>query len=136
MFSLHLTNSISLFTYETVYRLHVEPTFAHLHVLKIQPSRIQAWVKEFVRAAGPLHVHYRISRLERILDLALVAAHPGGLRAIPELAASLAMREGEQFGLAEEDLDLTAGDQYQADGAGYFRSCLATTMRWIRLVPS
>jgi hypothetical protein len=28
------------------------------------------------------------------------------LRAIPELAVSLDMREGELFGLAEEDLDL------------------------------
>jgi integrase len=38
--------------------------------------------------------------------LALADAHPDELRAIPELAASLGMREGELFGLAEEDLDL------------------------------
>lgn len=36
---------------------------------------------------------------------ALIDAHPDELRAIPELAASLGMREGELFGLAEEDLD-------------------------------
>ena len=38
--------------------------------------------------------------------IATVAAHPGELRSIPELAASLGMREGELFGLAGEDLDL------------------------------
>lgn len=38
--------------------------------------------------------------------LALIAAHPVSLRAIPELAASCGMREGELFGLAVEDIDL------------------------------
>jgi len=38
--------------------------------------------------------------------VAVIDAHPAELRAIPELAASLGMREGELFGLAEEDLDL------------------------------
>jgi integrase len=38
--------------------------------------------------------------------VAVIDAHPDELRAIPELAASLGMREGELFGLAEEDLDL------------------------------
>jgi integrase len=38
--------------------------------------------------------------------VAVIDAHPDELRAIPELAASLGMREGELFGPAEEDLDL------------------------------
>jgi integrase len=38
--------------------------------------------------------------------IAIIDAHPAELRAIPELAASLGMREGELFGLALEDLDL------------------------------
>jgi integrase len=38
--------------------------------------------------------------------LALADAHPAALRAIPELAASLGLREAELFGLSEEDLDL------------------------------
>ncbi len=37
---------------------------------------------------------------------AVIAAHPDQLRAIPELAASCGMREGELFGLALEDFDL------------------------------
>jgi hypothetical protein len=36
----------------------------------------------------------------------LIDSHPDELRAIPELAVSLDMREGELFDLAEEDLDL------------------------------
>lgn len=38
--------------------------------------------------------------------IALIAAHPRSLRAIPELAASCGMREGELFGLAVEDFDM------------------------------
>jgi integrase len=38
--------------------------------------------------------------------MVLIDAHPAELRAIPELAASLGMREGELYGLAEEDIDL------------------------------
>jgi integrase len=41
-----------------------------------------------------------------VVVVALADAHPDKLRAIPELAASLGMREGELFGLAEEDFDL------------------------------
>jgi len=37
--------------------------------------------------------------------IALADAHPDELRAIPELAASCGMREGELYGLAEEDFD-------------------------------
>jgi integrase len=37
---------------------------------------------------------------------AVIAAHPDEVRAIPELAASCGMREGELFGLAAEDFDL------------------------------
>jgi integrase len=37
---------------------------------------------------------------------AVIEAHPDELRAIPELAASLGMREGELYGLGEEDFDL------------------------------
>jgi integrase len=36
---------------------------------------------------------------------AVIAAHPDQLRAIPELAASCGMGEGELFGLALEDFD-------------------------------
>ncbi|HEV2377570.1 MAG TPA: site-specific integrase [Streptosporangiaceae bacterium] len=36
---------------------------------------------------------------------ALIDAHPGTLRALPELAASCGMREGELFGVALEDFD-------------------------------
>jgi integrase len=35
----------------------------------------------------------------------LIDAHPDTLRALPELAASTGMREGELFGLAREDID-------------------------------
>jgi len=38
--------------------------------------------------------------------VAILDAHPDELRAIPELAASLGMREGELYGLAAEDFDL------------------------------
>jgi integrase len=51
-----------------------------------QPSDIQVW--------------------DDAVILALADAHPAALRGIPELAASLGLREGELFGLAEEDFDL------------------------------
>lgn len=51
-----------------------------------QPADITVWADETV--------------------MAIIDAHPAELRAIPELAASLGMREGELFGLALEDLDL------------------------------
>jgi len=35
----------------------------------------------------------------------LIDAHPGHLRALPELAASCGLREGELFGIALEDFD-------------------------------
>lgn len=134
----------SIIRYETVYRLHVEPVFAHLEVQRIRPSRIQRWIKDlserfrpstviaaflvlqgsfgFAVADGaisaaknptkspivqvPLNQPSDIVVWEDVVVLALAAAHPAELRAIPELAASLGMREGELFGLAEEDLDL------------------------------
>jgi integrase len=57
-----------------------------VHVPGHQVSDIEVWEDEIVA---------------RIID-----AHPDELRAIPELAASLGMREGELYGLGEEDLDL------------------------------
>ena len=134
----------SLIRYETAYRLHVCPAFAHLQVRKIQPSRIQSWVKALSERFGPSTVAAAFLVLQGVLDLALADeairknpakspvvqlpghqpadiqvwddavvlaladAHPAELRAIPELAASLGLREGELFGLAEEDLDLDA----------------------------
>jgi integrase len=38
--------------------------------------------------------------------VAVIDSHPDELRTIPELAASLGMREGELFGLAADDFDL------------------------------
>lgn len=132
----------SLIRYETLYRLHIEPVFAHLEIRGIKPSRIQRWIKDLSERFGPSTVvgaflvlqgtfalavaddairknptdspivqvpDYLPSGIEVWDDavvIALAAAHPAELRAIPELAASLGMREGELFGLAEEDLDL------------------------------
>ena len=54
----------------------------------------------------PGHQASDIEVWEDAVSVALANAHPSQLRAIPELAASLGMREGELFGLAEEDFDL------------------------------
>jgi integrase len=61
-----------------------------VHVPGHQASDIEVWGDEIVAA--------------------VIDAHPEELPAIPELAASLGMREGELYGLGEEDLDLY---QYQ-----------------------
>jgi integrase len=54
----------------------------------------------------PVHQAADIEVWDDAVIVALADAHPSQLRAIPELAASLGMREGELFGLAEEDIDL------------------------------
>ncbi len=136
-----IADPASLLRYETAYRLHISPVFSHLQVRKIQPSRIQGWIRELSERFGPSTVTTAFLVLKGVLDLALADeairnnpakspvvqvpvhqaadvqvwddsvivaladAHPAELRAIPELAASLGMREGELFGLAEEDLD-------------------------------
>jgi integrase len=127
--------------YETAYRLHVAPEFAHLQVQAVRPSRIQGWIKKLSERFGPSTITTAFLVLQGILDLAVadeairknpakspvvqvpgyqesditvwedatvaavIAAHPDALRAIPELAASCGMREGELFGLALEDVD-------------------------------
>jgi len=132
----------TLLRYETAYRLHVAPVFAHLQVRAVKPSGVQAWIKDLSERFGPSTVITAVLVLQGILDLAVadeairnnpakspvvrvpgrqvsdievwddlvvvavIEAHPDQLRAIPELAASLGMREGELFGLAQEDLDL------------------------------
>jgi integrase len=132
----------SLIKYETAYRLHVAPIFAHHKVQAIRPYRVQSWIRDLSERFGPSTVITAFLVLQGILDLALadealrknpakspvvqvpghqasdievwndsvivalVDAHPNLLRAIPELAASLGMREGELFGPAEEDIDL------------------------------
>lgn len=53
----------------------------------------------------PGHHASDIQVWEDTLIVALITAHPDELRAIPELAASCGMREGELFGLALEDFD-------------------------------
>jgi integrase len=54
----------------------------------------------------PSHQASDIEVWEDEIVAAVIDAHPDELRAIPELAASLGMREGELYGLGEEDLDL------------------------------
>jgi integrase len=140
-----IADPTSLIKYETAYRLHVVPVFAHLQVRVIRPSLIQGWIKDLSERFGPSTVITAFLVLQGVLDLAvadeairknpakspvvqvpgyqpsdievwddavvlaLADAHPSELRAIPEFAASLGMREGELFGLAEEDLDLDGG---------------------------
>ena len=132
----------TMLRYETSYRLHVFPVFAHRQVRSIKPSDIQAWIKDLSERFGPSTVITAFLVLQGIFDLAVaddairrspakspvvqvpghqasdiqvwddaviaavIAAHPDELRAIPELAASCGMREGELFGLAAEDFDL------------------------------
>jgi integrase len=52
-----------------------------------QASEIQIWADEVIAS--------------------LIDAHPDSLRALPELAASCGMREGELFGIAIEDFDFS-----------------------------
>jgi integrase len=148
--------------YETVYRLHVAPEFAHLQVKAVKPSRIQGWIKDLSERFEPSTIIASFLVLQGILDLAIadeairknpakspvvqvpthqasdvvvwkdevvgaiIDAHPDELRAIAELAASLGMREGELFGLAEDDLDLDGekvvrvGRQVKKIGAQFF----------------
>ncbi len=54
----------------------------------------------------PGHQASDIQVWEDTVIAAVIAAHPDELRAIPELAASCGMREGELFGLAAEDFGL------------------------------
>jgi len=127
--------------YETVYRLHVAPTFARRQVGAIKPSQTQTWVRQLSERFEPSTVITAFLVLQSTLDLAvaddsirrnpakskvvqlpthqqsdvqvwadeaiscLIDAHPGHLRALPELAASCGLREGELFGIALEDFD-------------------------------
>lgn len=140
--SSRIVDPSSMIRYETAYRLHVAPVFAHLQVRAVKPSTIQGWIKDLSERFEPSTIIAAFLSLQGTLDLAVaddairknpakspivhvpvqqasditvwedeivgavIAAHPGELRAIPELAASLGMREGELYGLAEEDLDL------------------------------
>jgi integrase len=54
----------------------------------------------------PGHQAFDIEVWDDPVVVAVIDAHPDELRAIPEPAAYLGMREGELFGLAEEDFDL------------------------------
>ena len=69
-----------------------------------QPSKIQVWADEEISC--------------------LIDAHPDTHRALPELAVSCGMREGELFGVAVEDFDfdekvLRVRRQIKNLGGGY-----------------
>ena len=53
----------------------------------------------------PVHQQPKIQIWADDVIVCLVGAHPDSLRALPELAASCGMREGELFGIALEDFD-------------------------------
>ncbi|MBV9095687.1 MAG: site-specific integrase [Streptosporangiaceae bacterium] len=55
---------------------------------------------------SPVHQSSEIQVWDDQTIAVLIDAHPHALRAIPELAASCGMREGELYGLALEDFDL------------------------------
>src|SRR5215831_16685246 len=61
----------TMLRYETAYRLHVAPVFAHLQVRAVKPSRIQAWVKDLSERFGPSTVIAAFLVLQGTLDLAV-----------------------------------------------------------------
>jgi hypothetical protein len=57
--------------YETAYRLHVAPVFAHRQVRTIKPSRIQGRIKDLSERFGPSTVITAFLVLHGTLDLAV-----------------------------------------------------------------
>lgn len=133
--------------YESLYRLHVEPTFGKRAVKAIKPSEVQQFQVELGKRFGPSTVAGARLVVVGVLDLAvaddlvkknpatspvvqktgtridggqvvawsekrvfaLIDAHPEELRMLPTIGATCGLREGELFGLAEEDIDEDEG---------------------------